>query len=320
MVKSFFKKSKFILFCLFLLIFSRKHYAQFIDTPAIENIIVADSLFDKKDYKNAILFYKKTEKRSLFPKNEIYEMISLSHYYLSEKDSALEYMVKSIDLGKHYWTENLLKGDKITLTILSHDTTGIYLQHLESNTNKFLNSHEHVIYKNLSDSLVVRKLLDQKYRTIGKKKTRKEWKKQKDIDYENKLFLFSIIKKINSWPGYKEVGREGESACYLFTQHSEDSIFQKKCLYLMHPAALVNNMNPSHYGYLLDRYLLITKGYQVFGTQIEMVKKGDKSIAQLKKNNLFNRRYAKVLRSYFTMPPLQFYLDQMTELNKNQKK
>ena len=308
-------KIQLLILLAFLLIFNTKNHAQFIDNIAVDNIIIADSLFDLENYNDAISFYDKAEKRNFFPRYKIFEKISLSYYLLGKNDYALKYMKKSIDNGKRYRISSIINNDTIILKILSRDSSNNYLQQLIANTDKFVNSYQNALYKEISDSLSYRKKLDQKYRIVGKTETKEDWKKQKAIDYSNRIYLTAIIDSIGVWPGYKEVGVEGESGAYLFVQHSEDSVFQSECLILMHQAVLLNNMHIGHYGLLVDRCLLITKGYQVYGTQIEMVEKEGKKIAQPKKNNLLNNRYVNVLRYYFEMPPLEYYLNQMTEMN-----
>ena len=198
--------------------------------------------------------------------------------------------------------------------ILLHDTSGNLIKKMEENEEEFFNSEKYLVYSDISDSLVKRKKLDQKYR-FGKKgkKTKEEWTEQKNIDRNNQIFLTEIIMRIGKWPGRKEVGREAERVAFLIAQHSEDSIFQLQCLKLLKEEVLSNNMSLGNYGLLVDRYLLITKGFQCYRTQLESVEKDGKKIAVVK-GRLFNKKYVNTLRLYFELPLLSFYLKDMTDM------
>ena len=303
------KLRNIILVHLFLLFFINNSNAQFINITAVEEVIRADSLFKIKNYKRSIKNYQQAVKRDFFPKSALFEMIAKSFHYSFEKDSALFYMAKSIASGKINF-----EGDTMINNVLLHDTSGNLIKKMEENEEEFFNSEKYLVYSDISDSLVKRKKLDQKYR-FGKKgkKTKEEWNEQKNIDRNNQIFLTEIIMRIGKWPGRKEVGREAERVAFLIAQHSEDSIFQLQCLKLLKEEVLSNNMSLGNYGLLVDRYLLITKGFQCYGTQLESVEKDGKKIAVVK-GRLFNKKYVNTLRLYFELPLLSFYLKDMTDM------
>ena len=292
----------FLLFC-----FTAQ--SQSIDTISVEKIIVADSLFQLKKYSQAIPLYKEVEKRNFFPPNEIFNIISVSYYLLLEKDSSLAYMVKAIEKGKLLYP---IDRDSLTERILEQDTSGKYLQKLWDNNRKYIISDTNAMYPKLLDSLKVCYALDQNRR---KNSENNNWEEQNKIDSINRLFLISIIKNLGKWPGYEEVGTEGAKTCFLIAQHADkDSLFQKKCIPLIHQEVLNNNCRNSNFGYLMDRYLLKEKGYQFFGTQVEWIEQERK---YQPKGDKFNYRYAKVLRYYFSLEPLQEYFDFMIERYKS---
>ena len=283
--------------------------SQSIDTIAVEKIIVADSLFQLKKYSQVISLYKEVEKRNFFPKNEILNMVAISFYLASEKDSALAYMVKAIEVGKLLYP---IDRDSLTEKILEQDTSGFYLDKIYDNNKNYTNADANAMYPELLDSLKVCYALDQKR---SENSNNNNWEEQNKIDSINRIYLISIMKNLGKYPGYAEVGTEGEQICFLIAQHADkDSSFQRKCISLIHQEALSNNCRNSHFGYILDRYLLKEKGFQFFGTQVKWIEEERK---YQPKGDKFNYRYAKVLRHYFFLEPLQEYFDFMIKRYKS---
>ncbi len=273
----------------------------------MEKIIFADSHFQLKKYKQAIPLYKEVEERKFFPTNEVFNALAISFYLASEKDSALVYMAKAIEAGKLFYPK-----DSLTEKILEHDTSGTHLKNLWNNNRTHIDADTNAIYPKLLDSLKECYILDQKRRWNSENNN---WEEQDKIDYINRTFLNSILDEMRKWPGYKEVGTEGEQIAFLIAQHADKDIsFQKKCIPLIHQEVLNNNCRNSHFGYLLDRYLLKAKGYQFFGTQVEW---NEEERKYQPKGDKFNYRYSKTLRHYFFMEPLQEYFDFMIERYKS---
>ena len=268
----------------------------------------ADSLFNENEFDKAASVYKELEGRSFIPKGVLYETIYQAYYRSGNADKAYEYAVKSIDLGRHYWYKGAFNYDSEIKNILTEKNDSSNIKKLNQQYLNFLNSDSICEWKALADTLNERKKLDQHYRTGGKK-TEEEWSKQKKWDRSNRELLITILDSAQKWPGFKEVGKRGESAVFLIAQHSEDSLFQLRCLKMMKHQIHTENIYPSHYAMLLDRHFIQNYGYQIFGTQIEMIK--NKAVPK----TLWNKKYVDVLRLYFGMPPLDYYLKSMTEMN-----
>ncbi len=289
-------------------IFSNVVFGQIVDSNKVFILMKADTLFKVGKYKESIRYFKKLENQDYIPKEKIYEKIYTAYWLLGRKKKALKYVKIAIDNGKHYWYKGQYENDKLIQKILNIDNNLNYKNKLENQVNNFLLSDSLCQYSNLKDSLILRKKLDQHYRNRNVK-TKEEWKKQKEWDKNNRMFLQSIIDSLGVWPGFIEVGKSGESAVFLIAQHSEDSLFQIQCINLMKKQSAISNIYSSHLALLTDRYYLKIKGYQIFGSQIEMVKN------KAKPKKMWNYKYVDLLRYYFGLPPLSYYLNQMTEMN-----
>jgi hypothetical protein len=308
-------KIKTRLFVVISLIISNDIYAQIVDYSAMNEIIIADSLYSEGEYEKAIDFYKDINNKNSFVKEKIYLIIAKAYNKLDNKDSSLVYVKKSIDNGKHYWSIKSLDADVYTQNILKYDTSNIYSKKLSLNTEMYINSNTCAENMEILDSLKILKSLDQKYRSVIGQKNIEEWIDQKGIDSINRNYLCYIVDSIGRWPGFKEVGIIGESASFLIAQHSEDSVFQLQCLKLMKNPLLNNNINPAHFAMLLDRYLLNTSGSQIFCSQIEMLYVDSNYIAKPKGKIIYDLKNVDILRSYFSMSPLNQYLNEMTKYN-----
>ena len=89
-----------------------------------------------------------------------------------------------------------------------------------------------------------------------------------EISKENTLFLKDLINKIG-WPSEEKVGKQGELAAWLISQHSDFDIgFQEECLALMKSLSQNPDRN-IHIQYLTDRTLINRGKKQVYGTQGE---------------------------------------------------
>lgn len=120
------------------------------------------------------------------------------------------------------------------------------------------------IYKKERIDLIQLKIDDQKYR-VGENVDDSTFRKQDSL---NRIVLKGIIDQIG-WPGFLEVGYDGENSTFLVAQHSDnDLIFQKQCLDWMKIGFDTKNITISNYALIIDRYLINTGRMQLFGTQV----------------------------------------------------
>ena len=125
---------------------------------------------------------------------------------------------------------------------------------------------------------------DQRYRTLGWNNKRynlvKNSLKYDSISeiYSNKVkYNLSFIKNLvrnKKWPLYSEVGKESGDAAFLIIQHSGNTRLIKRALKLIKIAINNNEASKSNYAMMLDRYLMLKKKKQIYGTQVIAYSKG----------------------------------------------
>jgi hypothetical protein len=171
--------------------------------------------------------------------------------------------------------------------------------------------------KKLLQLLITLKENDQKYRKIKREKTKIEWEEQKSIDSFNRNILDSVLHSgvtLNA----STIGSSGVKIAYLITQHSDDNpMFQHKLLGELSKEYSYSGSNLSSYAMLIDRYNFNTEGVQFFGTQLHYYKV-DSLTKQAIPEIICLQKYVHILRDYFNLPPLDFYIKDMTEyVNRN---
>jgi hypothetical protein len=94
------------------------------------------------------------------------------------------------------------------------------------------------------------------------------WKVIQEADRENTEWLRGIVRE-HDWPGWSQVGPDGENAAFLIAQHTPDLDFQRDCLTLVEEAVACGEAHPSHFAYLIDRVRLAEGNSQIYGTQAQ---------------------------------------------------
>lgn len=92
----------------------------------------------------------------------------------------------------------------------------------------------------------------------------------KNIDKKNSEVLKNIILEIG-WPSTKKIGARNERIAWLVVQHSQDNIFQKRCLKLMKQ----ENGNKKYIAFLNDRIRVSNNKKQLYGTQFYLDSNGN---------------------------------------------
>lgn len=295
------------LILLFQILFSVGLFAQ-INNNAISKLIQADSLLNNGKINAAVKQLKDVQNEHYFAENIMFYKISETYFNIQNIDSAVFFLKEAIQSGYKKWSIKAIEFDPLIVALSKFDST-LY-QGVFENTWEWIKSDSICTQKSLLDSLEILKRIDQKNRVAGQKIADSIWVRQKIQDTLSLEFVEKEISKINKWLGYKEVGKTGESACFLIIQHSENENVYEKYFEILHRAILSNNAPPSHYAMVIDRWLIIKNNTQLFGTQVEMLN-GKAS----PKGHLLIEQKIDLLREYFELPPLLFYLDQMTKLN-----
>lgn len=88
------------------------------------------------------------------------------------------------------------------------------------------------------------------------------------IDDDNAAWLEKVIAMVG-WPGRSLVGDEGAHAAWLLAQHADRyPTLQRRCLKLLEEAVAVAEASPADRAYLMDRVLLASGEFQIYGTQM----------------------------------------------------
>lgn len=280
-------------------------YTQVFDSLSIRKLFEADSLWNANLLIESEFLYEELLSRDFVPVSILLEQLYTINQKTHNSTKAHDYAIRAINNGRHYWYQGQIEYDVELIGILRENNDILRENQLFEQYRSYLNSDSLCLWVDIRKSLLERKTKDQFYRKRGDKKTDDEWAEQKLWDNENQIYLDSILCISEVWPGFKQVGKDGESSAYLIAQHSEDSTFQLKCLKLMKDQLHQDNIYPSHYALLLDRHCIQNYGYQLFGTQVYF----KDCIAYPKL--LWNEKYVHVLRLYFGLPPLDYYLASM---------
>lgn len=145
----------------------------------------------------------------------------------------------------------------------------------------------------------------------------KEWSTEKWNQFKDSVFLNNQIRieqifEEFGFVGCDLAGEEGSSNFWVIVQHSDHNPdFQKRVLEKMKTEVEKENANPSIYGLLVDRVNINTGEKQVYGTQVSY----NFETGQAYSENLLDSLKVKELRKSIGLPPLEEYLNQMTEMH-----
>ncbi|MEL6673207.1 MAG: DUF6624 domain-containing protein [Bacteroidota bacterium] len=145
----------------------------------------------------------------------------------------------------------------------------------------------------------------------------KEWSKKKWRTFKDSVFTThhqrcDEIFVQYGYPGFDQVGKEGENNFWLMVQHSDHAPdFQQKILTAMKEEVDKKNANGRHFGLLQDRVNLNTGKSQVYGTQVTYNMK----ICQAYPKNLADSATVNQRRATVGLEPLEVYLNDMSSMH-----
>ncbi|MDR2836170.1 MAG: tetratricopeptide repeat protein [Bacteroidales bacterium] len=267
------------------------------------NVYYADSLYKTGNYETAVKYYKKAINED-YIKSIIFYNLSECYYYLNDTIESVKYYTRAIKSNWVYLDTSYITNNEINI-FLNEKLSNEYIDLLYKNCENY-NKLSANINEQLRQKFLYRKELDQQFR--GRASSDSIWAIQKKNDVDNQKFLDSVINVYGYWTGIDLIGEDGATAAFLFAQHADDDVkFQKKCLTLMKKGLKNRNINPQHYAMLVDRIMLKTCGFQLFGSQC--IVKDNKYIAR----PLYDAKIVNTLRKHFNMSPLENYLENMTK-------
>jgi hypothetical protein len=123
----------------------------------------------------------------------------------------------------------------------------------------------------------------------------------RDVDRNNIVRMKEIVSHYG-WPGVALVGKNGEQAAWLLTQHADqDLAFQEQCLNLL-TVAVENGQAPAEQiAYLTDRIRVAKGQKQLYGTQLEIV------ASRIEPYPIEDEAKVDVRRKTVGLPPLSEY-------------
>lgn len=172
--------------------------------------------------------------------------------------------------------------------------------------------------KPLADSLAAWVKVDQVAANVKPKDGRfaqmddAQWKQYKDSVYNTHQVLLAAIFKRRGYPGYDAVGQAGAHQFWLMVQHCDQHPdFQRKVLEAMKVEVARHNADGKDFAYLTDRVELNTGKKQLYGTQVTY----DLKICRAYPRPVADSVRLNERRKAVGMPPVEVYLNQMSELH-----
>ena len=277
----------------------------------------ADSFANLKDYRHALIYHLKNVKSKYMMSDDLYRIARYSYITNMYDNKFIEkYIKKALKKGRIYFYLRELDYDtllKSNLDFINKYKVIIKAQTVDSIKVKYPNILKDLMERKEKDQL--RSNISLKYKDTLDDKEQKEidslWVIQNNIDSNNVLWLYKIVKKIG-WLGINEVGYVGSNAAWLLAQHADyynkiQNYFLKKIIH----ATIQGNVNPKNTAYLIDRVSLYKDTTQIFGTQMDV--KIEKDTVLMKPKKLWNEYYLNTLRSYYNLPTIEYYIKYFTQ-------
>ena len=198
----------------------------------------------------------------------------------------------------------------LTLSVWTHGCTG-----RKANTHTAVQTKAQ-FNQALAEELASMAAIDQiaAYIPQGKYKelSLAHWNAFKDSVFTTHQKRLAEIFNAYGYPGFEVAGKEGSKNFWLMVQHSDyDPEFQQQVLAEMKLEVDKGNADPGNYGLLVDRVSLNTGNAQVYGTQVTY----NTQICQAYPKTLADSTSVNERRKSIGLPPLEEYLNQMTQMH-----
>jgi hypothetical protein len=90
-----------------------------------------------------------------------------------------------------------------------------------------------------------------------------------ETDCDNSRWLSEVLSDLGQWPRLSEFGEYVVFSCWLLAQHADPEL-QDACLEMMLATPPEERIG-ANLAYLIDRVTMRKQGFQIYGTQVEMV-------------------------------------------------
>lgn len=300
-------------------VFAQAYPFRFFTPEYMELRWKADSLFNLKQYHNAVGYYQKAAKLNVvkrfkrFCDNRAY----LCYRELGDRKKAIKNYRASLKKGLRYDSLAFIYRDTFSINYLKKDKhwASIEKQLVENtmayhqNTNIGLRK-ELLMMKELDMLSEMPSVHDSLSKIYSEETTiQKVVYEMRTKQIEKNIERFREILKEYGWPGIKLVGNDGEASAWLMAQHAtKDSTFQRYCMQLIEKAIIKDDSRLPNYPYFSDR-LSMWQGKQYFGTQFNQITDKTGKVIDVKPMPLYNEKIVNKLRNCFVMETLESYIN-----------
>lgn len=189
-------------------------------------------------------------------------------------DSAFIYLNKSIELGAS--AEDIITDTDFN-SLHSDKRWDSALNTLKA---KYLSGYKNIANPELSVDLWLLGIEDQRYRTLYKNYKLKEKVMETPEMWEKRINYVKDVVKKDGWPTISAVGEKAAESAFLIMQHTNLNDI-KKVLPLIIAAANNGEAKWSKAAMMIDRYLSMTEGVQIYGTQFQSKGKKNKTTGKM---------------------------------------
>lgn len=151
---------------------------------------------------------------------------------------------------------------------------------LDSLKQQFLRTNKGISHPEIAVELWLLGIEDQRYRTLSKNCKLKERPKETPEMWEKRIDFVKNITKTNGWPTITMVGEKAAESAFLIIQHANLNDI-KKVLPLLIESANKGEAKWHHAAMMIDRYLSMTEGVQIYGTQFQSKGKKNKATSNI---------------------------------------
>lgn len=221
------------------------------------------------NYPLAIQYYKTCLQNNYLSLHFNYQLACFNSL-AANYDSAFIYLNKSIELGAR--AEDIITDTDFN-SLHPDKRWDAILNTLKA---KYLNNCKKITNPELSVNIWLLGIEDQRYRTLFKNyKLKEKTIETSDIWGKRINYIKEIVKK-DGWPTISAVGEKAAESAFLVMQHANLNDIEEVL-----PLIIANaNKGEAKWGnaaMMIDRYLSMTKGVQIYGTQFQS--KGKKNNA-----------------------------------------
>jgi len=214
---------------------------------------------DPANYHLAIDYYKTSWCKNSLSLHLNYQLACYNSL-LQNNDSAFHYLNKSIELGAR--PEDIITDTDFN-SLHSDKRWDAIINFLKS---KYLSSYKKITNPELSVDLWLLGIEDQRYRTLLKNYKLNERVMETPDMWEKRINYIKRIVKESGWPTISAVGEKSAESVFLIIQHANlDDI--KEILPLIIETTNRGEVKWSNAAMMIDRYLSMTEGVQIYGTQ-----------------------------------------------------